>query len=539
MNLSKIIAHLENHSILDSDTLKQALELHEKFPYTSLFPMIILKGLKSTKDVHFEGELKKLAIQVNDRAVLEKYLEEPEIPLIHSTADLIKEEANESISLATTEEIVQKVSIKDETEETQTKEVIAKELNVEEPILEKTKTDDLSDPVISEGNFEPIASDEKDKNLESEENIELTDSNKATIKEAQKSIELSPETLRIIAEIEKKYGEVNPENEFQSKEKTHLEDDPHIKEEIDQISAEPKENKLEDLTFAEEGSLGEQETKEVDSSLGDDLKEYQEKKRKKKKKHKKKKKEKKLFEQLGKDREELDSTTIIRDEDKIHDALVNQSQNTHFKFKKYKGEDEDYYHLEIDFSDLEPIYYEVEEEELVDTDLQMKLVNPDPEKKADVSKKKLKKTSSDLKKEFQEEQTSSSFQEPVRIEVNEKTEMTFLDWLKANKNSQSPKEERQKKANVIQRDVLIEKFIEDEPRISKSKKEFFSPTKNAKKSLQDDMEIVSETLADLHVYQGSYAKAKKLYEKLILKFPEKKSLFAKKLEEISELEKKN
>ena len=76
MNLDKIIAVIEKHAHVDSETLKQAQDLHQKFPFTSIFPMIILKGLKENKNIHFDGELKKLSIQVNDRAVLERFLEQ-------------------------------------------------------------------------------------------------------------------------------------------------------------------------------------------------------------------------------------------------------------------------------------------------------------------------------------------------------------------------------------------------------------------------------------------------------------------------------
>jgi hypothetical protein len=45
---------------------------------------------------------------------------------------------------------------------------------------------------------------------------------------------------------------------------------------------------------------------------------------------------------------------------------------------------------------------------------------------------------------------------------------------------------------------LIEKFIQDEPRISKPKTTFFNPTDSAIRSNFDDEEIVSETLAQLY-----------------------------------------
>jgi hypothetical protein len=52
------------------------------------------------------------------------------------------------------------------------------------------------------------------------------------------------------------------------------------------------------------------------------------------------------------------------------------------------------------------------------------------------------------------------------------------------------------------------------------------------KSITQDEEIVSETLADLLVYQGQYSKAVKMYNFLISKFPEKGAYFAKKIKKI-------
>jgi len=46
------------------------------------------------------------------------------------------------------------------------------------------------------------------------------------------------------------------------------------------------------------------------------------------------------------------------------------------------------------------------------------------------------------------------------------------------------------------------------------------------------MEIVTERLAEIYVLQGLKDKAIEVYEKLILKYPEKNIYFAKKIEEL-------
>ena len=80
---------------------------------------------------------------------------------------------------------------------------------------------------------------------------------------------------------------------------------------------------------------------------------------------------------------------------------------------------------------------------------------------------------------------------------------------------------------------LIEKFIEDEPRISKPKAVFFSPVESAIRSNSDEEEIVSETLAQLYAQQGNIPKAIHIYEKLSLINQEKSRYFAAQIKNLS------
>ena len=69
------------------------------------------------------------------------------------------------------------------------------------------------------------------------------------------------------------------------------------------------------------------------------------------------------------------------------------------------------------------------------------------------------------------------------------------------------------------------------------KAEFYSASKMAKLSVQEDDDLVTETLANVYVGQENYQKAIAAFEKLQLKFPEKKIYFAARIKEVQLLAK--
>ena len=80
--------------------------------------------------------------------------------------------------------------------------------------------------------------------------------------------------------------------------------------------------------------------------------------------------------------------------------------------------------------------------------------------------------------------------------------------------------------------VIIEKFLESEG--DKNQKnpsnERLSIEELGKKSVSEKDEVVTETLAVIFEKQGKLDKAMVTYEKLMLKYPEKKSIFANRIE---------
>ncbi|MFB2121308.1 hypothetical protein [Parapedobacter sp. 2B3] len=82
-------------------------------------------------------------------------------------------------------------------------------------------------------------------------------------------------------------------------------------------------------------------------------------------------------------------------------------------------------------------------------------------------------------------------------------------------------------------DPMIERFIREEPQIKPPQADKINLENKARKSAEDQLTLVTETLANIYVEQGLYPKAIAIYKKLSLKYPEKSAYFAARITELT------
>ncbi len=137
----------------------------------------------------------------------------------------------------------------------------------------------------------------------------------------------------------------------------------------------------------------------------------------------------------------------------------------------------------------------------------------------------------DLFKE-EEEKPQVPSEKPETRNLKHET-YSFNDWMKIFSGQKAEEKVIDKK----QKNEIIDKFILEETSkaIAKPRTEFYSAETMAKKSITDDENFVTETLASIYLRQGNLPKALRAYEILMVKYPEKIHIFAPLLEKIKNL----
>ena len=110
----------------------------------------------------------------------------------------------------------------------------------------------------------------------------------------------------------------------------------------------------------------------------------------------------------------------------------------------------------------------------------------------------------------------------------------FINWLVASAQSVNYPSFSDKEAvkTTDYADSIINNFIRKEPQISRGKSKEYSLEDLAAESLIDNEEFVTETLAEIYADQGNNSKAKRAFQLLSLKYPEKSIYFAARIKRL-------
>jgi regulator of replication initiation timing len=84
----------------------------------------------------------------------------------------------------------------------------------------------------------------------------------------------------------------------------------------------------------------------------------------------------------------------------------------------------------------------------------------------------------------------------------------------------------------LPKDQMLEDFLDQKEVPAQGHVTFYNPEDSARRSVEDNEDILSETLARLVAAQGKKDRAIKIYQKLMLKYPQKSSYFASQIEKL-------
>ncbi|WP_026704079.1 tetratricopeptide repeat protein [Flavobacterium soli] len=151
--------------------------------------------------------------------------------------------------------------------------------------------------------------------------------------------------------------------------------------------------------------------------------------------------------------------------------------------------------------------------------------------------------------EIQEEPESETIEEKLEIgkplDFSKEEKHSFQEWLQL--ASFTPinreKQEVEEKSDALELEKkkkleIIDKFIEANPKIPPIKQTNANPVVFSQNEA-DTSYLMTETLAKVYLEQKKYQRAIQAYEILILKYPEKSSLFADRISDIKSLQQNN
>ena len=132
---------------------------------------------------------------------------------------------------------------------------------------------------------------------------------------------------------------------------------------------------------------------------------------------------------------------------------------------------------------------------------------------------------SDIEKEL-------SIGKPIHFSQNETH--SFQEWLKISTQTPISRNKVNESNEEIDKEFLINRFIENNPKISALRKE--EESKITVPEIKPDHFLMTETLAKVYLEQKKFSNAIKAYEILSLKYPEKSGFFADQIKKIKILQ---
>ncbi len=481
METEKIISLLNNYESIGASHLAEISELKKKYPWFSTLHALEAKCLKNDNKFGLKKSVKSASLFAGDREHLYDFLHDQ----LKFEVDLTASKVDERVTIAPVgNDLQQEILEQDPNNELSTTE---KSRN-EEPTEQNNKVDEVSEEELKivEETQPKIETDTSE--AENDDREGITESDTITSEHEKEELEqgIKVDSLTVEKDLEQE-----PRSEFPSSEKAHNEEPTEQNSKVDEVSGEElkivdeTQPKIENDTSEAENDDDGEEITESDTITSEHEKE-----------------------ELEQDIK-VDSLTDEKDTTEDSIQLLEGTSNIEEKVEETKEEVEEATPTKPKKKGVEIIYDPlVELQSQVDNSLPKKpVIAYDP------------------------------LVELTKLEQDEekKDKLDFFSWLD-NLEEDKPKETPKPRKLVMTEEAsqLLENFIKNRPRITKIRKDIDRLEVYTSKKETPEFELVTESLAKLHIKQQRPEKAIEIYEKLSLQNPEKFSYFAALIEKVKQ-----